>query len=531
MFKAIRNYYIGNKNAIWFWFCIVVFSLLYNYPEIFFKRPGSIHQWRQADCLSITKNYYEENLNFFEPAIHWVGESNGKTVSEFPVLYYCVAKIWELTGQQEFIFRMINTLIVFLGLFSLYKLVLLLLGDIFWSLFIALLVFTSPVLVFYTNNFLTDAPAFGLVLIASYLYIYGILFNNIKKFNLSFVFFLFAGLIKISSIQIFFSLFAIHFCVYIFKKEKPLVFSKIKYFAGYIPVLLLLTAWYMYAKWYNINNVYGVFLTDFVPIWSIDEPKIKEIALKLWQDLLPQYFNLSALLILLILFFVNLIFLLKQSKFLFALNILNLLGIIFFIALFYSQFTVHDYYLINILLFIPIVSFSSIYILKNRFNKVFKALYVKIIFSFFIVILLYRTTVINRLKYNYYDWFVSTDLSSVDKKQKDFFGWLQWYYNDHYKAYETITPYLRSLGISRTDRVLSMPDESINITLYLMDQKGFSNYSHTYMNFDERIAYYKKLDVKYMVIDSILDKEDYIKPYIINQIGKYKNLKVYKLPD
>ena len=36
-----------------------------------------------------------------------------------------------------------------------------------------------------------------------------------------------------------------------------------------------------------------------------------------------------------------------------------------------------------------------------------------------------------------------------------------------YKDLEDITPYLRSLGIERTDKVISLPDGSFNISLYL----------------------------------------------------------------
>ena len=108
-------------------------------------RPYSIHQWRQADCLSITMNYYMEGLNFFEPKIHWLADGkDGKTVSDFPIIYYIVAKLWKVFGYHEYIFRLINTLIVFTGLFCLFKFIGNLLSDKFWAYIITFLLFTSP---------------------------------------------------------------------------------------------------------------------------------------------------------------------------------------------------------------------------------------------------------------------------------------------------------------------------------------------------------------------------------------------------
>jgi len=50
--------------------------------RIFFKRPQSIHQWRQCDCLSITMNYFQDNNSFFEPSIHHLAnDGTGKTIS------------------------------------------------------------------------------------------------------------------------------------------------------------------------------------------------------------------------------------------------------------------------------------------------------------------------------------------------------------------------------------------------------------------------------------------------------------------
>jgi hypothetical protein len=95
---------------------------------------------------------------------------------------------------------------------------------------------------------------------------------------------------------------------------------------------------------------------------------------------------------------------------------------------------------------------------------------------------------------------------------------------------ETITPYLRSLGISRYDTVISIPDPSPNITLYLMDQKGFTDFGFNNLKKEERLSHFILLGAEYLIInnDSITN-EGIIKPYIQNKIGSYQNVHIYKL--
>jgi hypothetical protein len=100
----------------------------------------------------------------------------------------------------------------------------------------------------------------------------------------------------------------------------------------------------------------------------------------------------------------------------------------------------------------------------------------------------------------------------------------------HFQALETITPYLRSLGIERTDKVISIPDISFNITLYLMDQKGWTDYGDVNLNRSEKIAKKIKSGAEYLIInDSTIYKKDNIQPYIKNKIGSYKNIDIYDL--
>ena len=121
---------------------LLAVSLLYGYHDILFARPSYHHIWRQADCLSITMNYFQDDRNFFRPAINWVGDSGGRTISEFPIIYFSVAQLWKVFGYHEFIFRLINVLIVFSGLFCLFRLAREFLSDTFWAILIPIFLFS-----------------------------------------------------------------------------------------------------------------------------------------------------------------------------------------------------------------------------------------------------------------------------------------------------------------------------------------------------------------------------------------------------
>ena len=137
--------------------------------------------------------------------------------------------------------------------------------------------------------------------------------------------------------------------------------------------------------------------------------------------------------------------------------------------------------------------------------------------------------VIQRVKYDVNDTFVRHTITLEDNTKK-FWKFSQNEYNNRYKALSSITPYLRKLGISRTDHVISIPDQSPNITLYLMDQKGCTEYGLFEPDGKDRIKKFIEAGTKYLIInDPEYLKMDYIKPFINKRIGEYKNVQIFDL--
>ena len=92
-------------EIIFFTIFITLF-FIYDFDNISFLRPQSVHQWRQCDCLSQSLNYYQDNNSFWQPQMNYLGKDDtGKTASDFPLLYFSAAKLWKLFGYHEYIYR------------------------------------------------------------------------------------------------------------------------------------------------------------------------------------------------------------------------------------------------------------------------------------------------------------------------------------------------------------------------------------------------------------------------------------------
>lgn len=520
---------INIKTEYIFLFLLLILSWLYNYPGILSFPPYSVHAWRQADCLSFTLNFYQENLKFWEPAINGLGgEGHGKTVSEFPIIYYIVAQLWKVFGQKESIFRLVNIAIVFFGLFNLHRLGKSILKDKYFSVAIPLFLFTSPVLVYYTNNFLADAPAFGLALSACYyLYKYIALSENKAKWY-ALTLFLLGGLIKISSLLIFFSLTGA-LIIELLLNYKHIDKAKLKSLViGFFIIMILIGAWYMYARAYNNKYNSGFFLQSIYPIWELDAAQRKHIFECLYFSLLPTFFNRVAFATVFLLFISLVIFYRRTNRFLINTCIVCFIGVVAYFFLWFRAFDVHDYYLTNLLIFIPLVLITFFEFLYRNYSKLFHHIGFRIVLSLMVLFLVFQTTFKNRLKYDSRRY-IGSNLF-ISKTERDLGEYYHWDYGNNFKAFETIKPYLRSIGIQRTDKVICFAEESINVSLYLMDVKGYTKYGYSILSDKERVEFGIKRGCKYIIIRNNQDnifKE--IQPYLTNQIGQYQNINIYSL--
>ena len=80
------------------------------------------------------------------------------------------------------------------------------------------------------------------------------------------------------------------------------------------------------------------------------------------------------------------------------------------------------------------------------------------------------------------------------------------------------------------DRVVSLPDGSINISLYLMNRNGYNDYGGREYSGAQRIEKAKEWGAKFLVISNInLLEEEYLQPYLQNKVGGTEHVSIFKL--
>jgi hypothetical protein len=499
-------------------------SYLYGYQKITFLRPQSVHKWRQTDCASIALNYYQGGMIFFKPETHNLTSDHGTSgkccTSEIPILYYSVAILYKIFGYHEYIYRIFNTLLFFLGLFFLFRLVFYLSKDIFWSIAVTILFFTSPVLVYYGNNFLSNSSALACSIIGWYYFLKFIFEGKSRYFYISMVVFLFAAAFKITALLSVFAIIGIFILELLGIKnlgeQNKFSSSKVLYSLSIISIILVNGIWIAHAHYYNLKHDCTYFSTTIFPVWNLNRVEIYQVLLnikKLWLD---QYFHRSVLIFLAFCFLFLIYNFRKCNKVLiFCLIVILAQTAIYFILEFWT-FADHDYYTVDMFILPVLILIASVDVIKRHYSGIFNSIYTKGAFSLFLIFNIWYAHQIIYDRYN---------------------GWMN-DFNENKDIY-TITPYLRQIGISPLDTIISIPDGS-NASLYLMNQKGWTEYTDARFNRGPLIPYNQdsvgiqcsiKKGAAYLIVNGIdeLYKKPYLQNFCTDLAGHYKNVLIFKL--
>jgi len=506
----VKKNYFKKYSITIFAILFVVMAFVYQFDDILFMRPQSIHQWRQCDCLSFALNYYNDDVGFFTPQLHFLAaDGTGKTVSDCPLIYYSVAKLWKVFGYHEFIYRLLVLSLCFVGLLALMKVIEDILKDSFIAIFISLLMYTSTILVYYSNNFLMNVPSFSMALIAIFFFYRFYLTEKVHYLYLSMFAYLVGGLLKIPALTSYLAilgLFAFETIGLVRIKNDKKLFSKpLQQFIPFALIAIVIFAWYYYAYLYNKNHNSGIFLIGTLAIWDLSHERIIEIidhARILWFGSYHSSYIQYILAVFLLSIF---IFHKKQNKTLVLLTLFLTVGFALFILLWFNVFDQHDYYLINQLILMIAIFVTFFYFLKKNYLKIFSSSWFRLALVLVLVHNVYYCSENIKMRYS---------------------GWPNDWHKSQFQALETITPYLDSIGISQNDKVLFMNDGSFNIPLYLMDRKGYTAYTVTNEEvLKDRLS---KVDF-FLTNDTSLLERNYIKNAIDKQIGAYRNISIYSL--
>lgn len=492
---------------------LVSLHLVYSYVGIYKfigRRPCSIHSWAQAQRASVALNYYKTDMNFFKPRIHKYDKGEGITGLEFPLVNYIPAVLYKMFGFNEKYYRGFVLFTLFIGLFFFNLLIFSFVKNYFLSIALLASAYASPVLMYYSTNFMPDVTSLGFVLAAWYFFFQFAEKSKTKYYYICLVLLTLAALVKVVSliplVVILCLFFLDHFKF--FKKENKLRLfenkGKLIFFAGIS--FLVVVAWYMYARWLTNHYKAGAFALDLVPMATGDT--YTSILLHIKSLWLYDYFAYESYVLFGVVIIVLVLSLKLANRLLATITILTFLGSVCFVVFFFNQFKDHDYYIIPILpfMFLFLLSFGD---LVNKLSvKYFRPIKLILI----IVLVFNLKECFKRCKYVYmlrYD-------SSIT------------YFTGNYYAYEDLEPKLRKLGIKRTDKTLSGFDFSFCTSLYLMDQQGYTfsaNVDKGELNYHFSTGKYKYL----ILSDSAGFNKLYPNDFANKVIGSHRGLIIYKL--
>jgi hypothetical protein len=388
-------------------------------------RPQSIHQWAQCDRASVALNYYQDGFGFFTPKTHNIINGTGITGLEFPLINFLAASGYYLFGFHEYIYRFIVLLIVAFGMIAAFAISKRFISNRFYAVLPPLLLIASPVLTYYSFNFLPESVSLSLSLIAWYFF----LCRNDKGLFLTALFCSLAVLIKVTSVI------------------NPVAMLASALFT----VKSNAIAWYAYAAWLNEHYHSSVFLLHAKPSFNLEE------IIAVWQAMEKTWFwrfySVNYFILLAVVTIPLFVTIRKKISLLASIVMLLYAGAFSFFLLMCSQFKEHDYYIIPLM---PALFFH--WILLCRFYETHFR-HRAVTYTFFVLMAGITGITVSEAK---------NHIRTSCKKTS-------WKYSPlYYDRYFSMEQELITAGIGKQDKVISIPDKSPQISLYLMNRKGIT---------------------------------------------------------
>jgi hypothetical protein len=499
------------------WFASLLFTLIfaglfffYQYHTTFFQPPQSIHTWRQTNSLSMTQMYYQYHVPFWQPEIqNQISDdgNSGKTAGEFPVIYYLMAKVWALFGKSEWLFRMFHLLILFSGLYLLFKMLIPVTGHAVKAGFISMLVMTSPVIIFYGPNFLPDAPALALVFIAWYFLYLFTQKRNTALLWISAVFFFLGIALKITVATSFLAIGSWIMLESLFLKNEKRIFKfRWIHYLPFVFAAILAGLWYGYVNYYTSLHKGSFSFMGIWPVWKMTSEQYHKIMDALDKIFFKEFFWPPLQYATIVIWFFLLTQIRKLAPFLRYMLILMPLGLLGILVLWFQVLEGHDYYMIT-----QIQTLIVIWITFFIYLKKFRYARSPLILGALVVI------------------FAVLAVNGRKRHLERYSGWMNEGYKLHMEALTTIQPLFDQCGVGANDLVISLPDPSINASLYYMNRKGYTDFASDFTR-EETFIERMNQGAKFLIInDTTIMVRPEISKFARYPLGNYKNIWVFDL--
>jgi 4-amino-4-deoxy-L-arabinose transferase-like glycosyltransferase len=496
-----RNAYILLLLLLALMFVLANGMHVINYP------PRAVHQWRQSDGLAYAQNYYSKNLPFFKPAFYNLVSTGARSISELPILYYVSAQLYRIFGFHYWVLRGLSFLIYLCGLVFLLKTIRIYVKDALLSVFPVIILASTPYFYYYALNTLPNVPAISLSFVGLYYCLRYMEKGSARYWVFSFLCLFVSSLLKPTDGGLLWvALGAVYFFYYLQGRNRSK--RSLGLFLAFALLCIAIYAWYKYASWYNAINNNVLNLLGVYPIWTMDALDIRltinERILNLWLDSYQHIAILIAVVPLLLLYFIKW----KQLQpFLRSLFLFILLGTVAYNILWFKAYGDHDYYqLVNVImptfLCITMAEYYERVLMPRASAKVRWAIQAVLLLAIFTSLLH------NRFLQNYR--FSNPTFVYINPN-----------------VY-TAQPFLKQVGISELDTIVSVPDPTPNISLTAFWRMGYTANLFGENNFT--IAHCKEMGARYMIItDSNYIHNKNFEPYTGKLLGVYKGIYAYDL--
>jgi hypothetical protein len=474
--SKLKNPYV--QGLIFLSILIGLFFFL-GYHKIFFSKPFGVHFMRQTDSLSFASNYFNNGFHFFKPQLYNLKNIDGMAACEFPLSYYISAILYVFFGKHIVIQKLLHLIIIYFGVYSIFKLCNYILKDFAYSILISLIVFTSTVFNYYSFNYLPDIPALGFIFMG-WFFIYKYQINSkIPTLILSFLFFTLGSLIKVTYLINPIAVLVLSgFSLIFYRKNSLLTNSKRILIIGVISLLPVIL-WNIYVLQFNDLYNSHSFNTKAFPIWKLNHEKITIIwdyVTNYWYN---TYFSKSVFRLIYAFALFQLIYSKKSDKKILIQVLILFLGSLAYFVLFYRQFKDHDYYFLAFFPLILLILINGIKTLQNVTQKNGFHIVVKIILLAVIV------AGINHSK------------NKIEKRQVykvDNYSRAGLLINENYES-------IKKLNIDSKAKFIVAPDLCQNGGLFFLDRSGW-NIEKSHQITLEKIKEYKNQGANYLLLVS-----------------------------
>jgi hypothetical protein len=482
---------------------LLIFIWVLNLQKISRLPMGSYHAWRQADCISLTLNFYEGNATLLNPRTHYAKEDgSGLAAGELPLLNMLVAQVYKFTGKSNQAYRLTIFSFYLLGCVFLYLLLLEVCRNPVFSAGMTLMMGSSPVLLYYAINFLPDVPALSTGIAGLYVATLSKRKNKVVGVMVGIILITLASLMKLTLGILLAGLAVVYLVELLMHGKKRLNILALLCISLCV---LGVAGWYYHAYQLDHRHQPFIFLTETRSYWKtyfLEKPLVWHEVVHRW---LPQALLPVVWLFILITAFVGALFSKKVKIEWILFGSLGLIMAVFFFLLMYRQFYLHDYLWIGLLavvVLLAVVSVQAMSGLQNRGAKI--ALQGGM--GLLILLQLFQARLTLHERYMGFDNALL--------------------FNQHLWKLE---PQLRQHNIQKTDLVISIPDVSPNLSLVAMNQYGFTNYREK--NTDSLgITRSIAAGASYLIVtDSAWLKKTWLQPFFKKQLWSYEDISVFDL--